>query len=1004
MTSQTLKYACIQIVAALLVLVSLALFAHRLPNFQDIGVYERIGQTAHTAGTIDSEYPPLTSAFFSVLTLGTSVGLPFEITWPVFVALMLIATLAWISKVNGLRVGAWSAVGILSTMILLSPEMLFSKYDSIIGLLLLVTLTMRNKGWFRLAALFLILAASFKLVPLLLWPLLFFSTPPAHRKEIWMGTLIGCAISILLSFGILGPLNLGKNIIHLLSYHAGREIQVESMWSGFHLLFVHLLGQKADIGFVAMSAQNMNLNGSLVYFAGLCVLAGVAFISWHGRWIKKTSVDSFSPHFLSALFWMLAVTPILSPQYLVWVMPVALTWLFLCMDTQTISEKRAALFAVLLLVAGYGTQWIVPMHYGAFLDQSNLSLNVVHVFRNLALLAAPLLLLLPDKKRKQKARKPLKRSQRRTIILVATALFAIALGLLGWAKHVSEPTFSRAAYFFEGTPDQQQSGDLPVLITSQNNENLHVSFDLTLGQLFPTVYRIKPDDCLNSVSINGQQLQTPDVQFCDYGSGRPINLEPYLKSGVNHVQIVIGDQGGQVGIKMQSDGSDPLLTLIIMGLLLSITLYSGALLFIRYRAQKDLLLPVVFIGGLLLRVLYVIVTPYDLRGHDTGAHIDYINYFAEHLRIPAAQSGWENHQAPLYYMITGLWMKAGLLLHISSETLLLHIQLFSLLLSIISLALTWWMATLLFPKKEGRTSAALMLGIVAVFPTLIFLAARISNDTLYQCLGFLFMALTVYWWQKPSWKIWYLLCALIGLSLLTKVSATTFVPILFLPLLLLRKTALTKKILHGFLGLVLIIALCGWLFVLRFYLEADTSRSLSLGNQGMNSGLSVANSPVNLLTFNPSQILQHPYNNPWDDTYRRQYFPEYFFRSAFTGEFGFDDHLKDLNVGILFFALLAIPLMVFGFIRERCTDPLKHLPFWLLLLLMLAASASYRIHFPYTANQDFRFVVMIIVPLSYYAVSGTALPMPLRILTRLLLLAFILCCALFLLGIAIYPS
>jgi hypothetical protein len=192
MTSQTLKYACIQIVAALLVLVSLALFAHRLPNFQDIGVYERIGQTAHTAGTIDSEYPPLTSAFFSVLTLGTSVGLPFEITWPVFVALMLIATLAWISKVNGLRVGAWSAVGILSTMILLSPEMLFSKYDSIIGLLLLVTLTMRNKGWFRLAALFLILAASFKLVPLLLWPLLFFSTPPAHRKEIWMGTLIGC--------------------------------------------------------------------------------------------------------------------------------------------------------------------------------------------------------------------------------------------------------------------------------------------------------------------------------------------------------------------------------------------------------------------------------------------------------------------------------------------------------------------------------------------------------------------------------------------------------------------------------------------------------------------------------------------------------------------------------------------------------------------------------------------------------------------------------------------
>jgi 4-amino-4-deoxy-L-arabinose transferase-like glycosyltransferase len=295
--------------------------------------------------------------------------------------------------------------------------------------------------------------------------------------------------------------------------------------------------------------------------------------------------------------------------------------------------------------------------------------------------------------------------------------------------------------------------------------------------------------------------------------------------------------------------------------------------------------------------------------------------------------------------------------------------------------------------------------LVAVFPSLIFVAARITNDVLYQFLGVLFLALLVRWWQKPEWKIWYALAALTGICLITKVSATAFLPALFLILLCRSKIQWRSKILHGIAGLLVITLISGWLPVLRLYVEEDTSRTLSLGNQGMNGGLTLSNAPEHFLTFNPLEVLRHPYNNPWDDAYRRQYFWEYFYRSAFTGEFSFNDRLRDLNKLILLTGMCAAALLLYGCIMEIVRSPKKTFPLWLMLMLLIAASLSYRFRFAYSANQDFRFVVMAVIPLSYFAVRGAlSLPMFLRPLGKTLLLFFSVSCALFFTGLAFFPS
>ena len=988
------------------ILLSILSYVPNLAGSQDIQVYERIGSdvfrvTHAPDDTLKSEYPPLASAVFSVVE--TTPFLEFPTAWAGFLALAIAVTLFGITLIGGVNAGLTSALGLLLSVFLLGPEVIVARFDILLALLLLLTWQSHARGWYQLSGCVLILAAFLKLVPLLLLPVLLLSTPRGKRMDVIVGGMIGVLLGVAVPLLLLSPAGVIENLSHMQSYHSGRGVQLESTLSGLHLLSMQMMGSKAPMEFVALSAQNMAFGGTTAVLLLLILLGGLGALSYF-LWKRKPAGTELAPVMCASLLWTLLLSPVLSPQYFVWLLPLGFAWLLSRLfDHRRFDKETAKMFLVLSSIA-LCTQWVYPVNYGAFLSQSSFMLIVVHTARTVLMASLLWMILRPLVLRTKKlpAAPPLSREQRRGIVAVSSVLLGCSLLALAWTQRSMRPIPSPVVFAFEGR--ESESGPLPLFVPTQG-PSLRVSFTLDLARLHPVILRIKPDDCLTELQVNGQTLTGEQYLFCDFGTGKPVQLRGILQPGLNTFSATISDQGGLGGINVSVDPTDPLQSLLHLWLTGSLVLFAAVIVWMQRRSGKSIALPLIFAGGVLLRLLYFLATPYSVRGHDTDAHIDYIRFVADHLTIPPAQDGWEFHQPPLYYFFTGLLMRAERFFGRDANATLFDIQCTSLLLSVATLIVGFFILRRIFPRKEQESQLLLSAGLLATFPSLIFLASGITNDTLAQLLGFCVVFFLLCFWQKGKLSDWYLTCIMISLSLITKVSAALFLPAAFLPFLLHRSLTWKQKSFHAASSFLLIVLLAGWLPFVRVAIEGETSRTLSLGNEGMHSGLLLTNDWSNFLTFNPIEILRHPYNNPWDEATRRRFFFEYLYRSAFFGEYSFDGNLKLLTLAILFTGFFVLLLSLYGLATELRRHFRRSLPLTLLLCLLFAASLAYRLRFTYSANQDFRFIVLSILPLIVFAVRGIpTLPSFLRTSALAFCLAFLACSALFIAGVSLLPT
>ena len=132
--------------------------------------------------------------------------------------------------------------------------------------------------------------------------------------------------------------------------------------------------------------------------------------------------------------------------------------------------------------------------------------------------------------------------------------------------------------------------------------------------------------------------------------------------------------------------------------------------------------------------------------------------------------------------------------------------------------------------------------------------------------------------------------------------------------------------------------------------------------------LAVDNGAANLLLFNPGDLISTPYNDAWTDHYGRQYFWP-FFKSIFVGEYEFGDKLKPLTVTTELLGLVIIAMALLRIVSDFCRRSV-FVPMVFSLLLLIAAVWLRRIMAPFSCNQDFRFIPIIALPLSYYSVNA----------------------------------
>ncbi len=374
--------------------------------------------------------------------------------------------------------------------------------------------------------------------------------------------------------------------------------------------------------------------------------------------------------------------------------------------------------------------------------------------------------------------------------------------------------------------------------------------------------------------------------------------------------------------------------------------------------------------AIVLRVTYLAKTPYSVREHDVAAHIDYISYMAEHRRVPPAADGWEYHQPPLYYAASAVIWKTGAAVGWERDTQLFAVQIFSVFLSLAFVAIAAWIGRMIFGRKRMAEWAAFVL-LIAIFPGLLIAGSRISNDSLAMVLSALAVALLLRWYRDGKTRDWYLLGIALSLAFLAKVAAVLLLPVA-LGLYAWKHRAQWKHHIAPLAVFVLIVAaLTAWYPAVR--LHEQSARAAIPGTEGLDPGVLLPTTPVNFLTFNPVKIVQIPYLDPWDDASRRQYFWEYWFRSAFLGEWNFGDALLPWSRAVLVGGLGMLFCAIVGLwqaLRHGRNAEWWVLPVVAVAVVLLAGAVGYRFVNTCACAQDFRYSFPVVIPWALFAALG----------------------------------
>lgn len=595
-----------------------------------------------------------------------------------------------------------------------------------------------------------------------------------------------------------------------------------------------------------------------------------------------------------------------------------------------------------------------------------------------------------------------KRTHRRSDrpLFVAIGIAVVSLASFIVLEHVTSPVFEHVTYHYEHEQDRN-GGKMPLLV-STSGSHLTISMIMRLSAFHPNTYMLMADDCLKGMRINGQILDTAKLSLCDFSVRKGMDLSPFIVTGKNKITFNVDDYGAKGGVDLSPSLIDPHILLTQSMLLLFVL----SLTFIATRVVPRLRtspIPWAFAGGTMLRLWYIMGTPPFSRGYDADGHIDYITYMLEHWKVPASADGWEFYHPPLYYALSAIWSRTLTFLHMSLGDIARDVQILSFVLSLITFGVIIWIGTMLFPAKTKRVPLMTFLGLLATFPSLVYLSSRINNDTLEQCLAFLALALLLRWWREPlahTVRQWIVLSIVIGLAILTKTNGLLLIAIAFAALLF-SEVRLKKKLSVAAILLVIVVLMTGWFFALRFYVQRDSAlvqNAAELGDE-----LRLKPRVDNFLKFPPVFTALHPFNDPWNDDSGRQLLIPTMFRSAFFGEFSYSSPLlSDTAISILCVSLASFVFLTIGIVRDIIKSSRPHFPLLLSILVLFAGMVAFRISSPYSTSEDFRYVVLLGLPLAAYAVDGVAaLPKFLRTLGYVILWGVSALSALFFLAICV---
>jgi predicted membrane-bound dolichyl-phosphate-mannose-protein mannosyltransferase len=277
------------------------------------------------------------------------------------------------------------ALGFVAATPLLIGPMVLSHYDLWPAALTVVAVAALVSGRGRIGSAVLAASILAKVYAIVIAPLaiaMIWRRQGRREALIATGVLVGVVVGVVLPFFILAP----DGVLTALERQANRPLQVESL--GASLLFV--LHGVAGLGVtVESSFGSQNLAGQLpdlLALAETLALGAVLLATWW--WFARRS-DAGREAFLRcaaiAVVAYVALGKVLSPQYLMWLVPLV----------PLVAGRRGVVACAILALACFATQLYFPGHYFDLVESLDAGVARIIFTRDVALVGLLAVLALP---------------------------------------------------------------------------------------------------------------------------------------------------------------------------------------------------------------------------------------------------------------------------------------------------------------------------------------------------------------------------------------------------------------------------------------------------------------------------------------------------------------------------------------------------------------------------------------------------------------------------------